>query len=126
MARGFGVVSWLCAMDPTKDDLPSAPAFPSLEENPSKDYWAFKKKRRREKEHSAEETPKAPKLEEGSSPSEPRPSDDTTQKRNWKNLEISEIPFFSPTIAVDCSFEEQMSHKVRPVFWPAQLQFDRF
>lgn len=107
-------------MDPStsptnEGDLPPPPDFPSLEENPSKEYWAFKKKRRREKENSTEESSKVAKLEEHSSPSEAPASEGNTPKTNWKNLEISEIPFHSPKIAVDCSFEEQMSHKVRSI-----------
>lgn len=97
-------------MDPSPEHLP-----PKLEDNPAKEYWAEKRKRRRETETDSNEETKAPKLAEDATPSESRPVTAKPSKQNWKNLELSEIKFYSPTIVVDLSFEGQMSHKVRTV-----------
>lgn len=99
---------------------PPVPNDPTLTaENPCKDYWAFKRKRKREHKKqtkAAEADAKVAKLDEDATPSAQRDERPKGKSKNWKNLDISEIKFYTPTIVIDLSFGEKMSEKVRATF----------
>ena len=97
-------------MDPSSSDVPPAP------ENPCKEYWSYKRKRMRENKKQSKLAAKAPKLEEAASPSETRSEETKSNPKKWKNVDISEIEFHTPTIVIDLSFEEKMNQKVRGHF----------
>jgi len=97
-------------MDPTEPSDSNSPV-----ENPCKDYWAFKRKRKRENRKqtkSATDSAKVAKLEEDTTPSETKDDRPKVNPKRWKNMDISEITFYTPTIAIDLSFGSLMSEKV--------------
>ena len=99
-------------MEPSTQSAP-----PSVEENPCKEYWSFKRKRTREKQKLAKTSTKVPKLDEESAPSTTSKHAHTHGNKRWAHMDINEIQFFPPTIAIDLSFDGEMSQKVcNPVF----------
>jgi tRNA (guanine9-N1)-methyltransferase len=50
-------------------------------------------------------------LEEDTTPSEALIEETKTSSKKWKNLSISEIQFYTPTIVIDLSFEQNMNSK---------------
>lgn len=99
-----------CTMDPSNDETTA-----TGDENPCKEYWALKRKRRREnkKASKTEEASKAKKLEEGSSPAD---SIEEAQNAAPKVKKNKEIQFHDPRIVIDLSFGDQMNAKVRTSF----------
>ena len=97
-------------------DTPSSGDPPNSAENPCKDYWAFKRKRKREtkrKNKLDENTSKVAKGEETATPSNVHDERPKNNSKKWKHMDISEINFSTPTIVIDLSFGDKMSEKVR-------------